>query len=691
MTHSPWLHRLQRRWFPARGPRRRPVAPCLERLEDRVTPTTITVGPTAANLVTAIDTADHLAGPVTLVLAKGADYVLTAPDDSGANPEDHNWYGPDGLPAIDNNITLIGNGATIERDPNARSPFRLFYVSGGEELPPGSLTLQDVTLKGGLAQGGNGGGGSGGGLGAGGAIFNQGTLTLTGVTLNNNQALGGNGGNISGDIKVPVGSGGGMGSSGNATSGGGFGGNFPGFYGGHGGSGDPVAGGGGGGGGFLAGADGGPGSPGLGGIGGGNGGFGLVGDGGDGGPGDNFFDFGENGGNFGFGAGGGTGSGGGGGVGGGGGYSTQSFGGDGGFGGGGGAGAPFANFEAYGGNGGFGGGGGGGGPFPGGGFGGFGGGSGGFFTGGGGGAGLGGAIFTMGAYPGQGVVTIADSTFTANMVQGGFGGTGANGGSGYGAALFNLDGSVTLSDDTLAANAVFPGGGGIGGGPNGQDPPGNPGGADGGAVYNLAFGNNINDGSPNTASLTLYNSILSDTIDGNDLINQASNGKGTNTAVLYGGSNLVQTSSLHIGNGITLTDPGVITIIDDPALGPLANNGGLTPTMLPASNSPALGAGSTALLPYGFGTYYTGGQGVLSKDQKGQPRLYGGRLDLGAAEFEGAKTQAPTPAPTAAGAAGDPAPSQSPQNAIWQMLDKLMMELLALDMAAGFMGGGPNP
>jgi hypothetical protein len=67
MNLSPWLHRLQRRWFSAPPhPTPRPVPPCLEFLEDHVTPTTITVGaPTATGpnpLISAIDTADRGAG-----------------------------------------------------------------------------------------------------------------------------------------------------------------------------------------------------------------------------------------------------------------------------------------------------------------------------------------------------------------------------------------------------------------------------------------------------------------------------------------------------------------------------------------------------------------------------------------------------------------------------------------------------
>jgi hypothetical protein len=90
----------------------------------------------------------------------------------------NNWYGPNGLPPIKSNVVINGNGAVIERDTAANTPdFRLFYVSGGMELPPGALEMDNVTLQNGIAQGGSSDLG-GGGLGAGGAIFNQGTLRL---------------------------------------------------------------------------------------------------------------------------------------------------------------------------------------------------------------------------------------------------------------------------------------------------------------------------------------------------------------------------------------------------------------------------------------------------------------------------------------------------------------------------------
>jgi hypothetical protein len=563
-------------------------------------------------LVGAISVADGIPGPVTINLAPNATYDLSAVD--------NNWYGPNGLPPITNDITIDGNGAIIERDANAPD-FRLFYVSGGlkGELHSGSLTLKDVTLEGGIARGGDGEFGGGGGLGAGGAIFNQGVLNLFAVTLTNNQAAGGNGGAGFG------GGGGGIGgSAGLSGAGGGFGGNFVGGFGGAGAQGGPGSGGGGGG--FVGGADaitilGG----GLGGFG-GHGGGGFGGAAGDGGSGSLPVN-------------GGAGGAGGGGVGGGGGGTSESEIGDGGsFGFGGQAGpGPITNAGGggFGGGGGSGYGGGGGGFGAGGGSsfsinsqtfggsGGFGGGSGGGLGsqsgGGGGGSGLGGAIFNMGddqsasAIGGPPTIgpdcTLIDCTLTGNTAQGGNGAGDGGGGSGFGGGLFNLDGFVYLADDTLDGNTAAGGNGAVPAGATGAA-------ADGNEVYNLAFGNNIPDGVPTSAAVGLSNSILADGRGGKELASGAVNSNGANTAIIGGSTNLVE--SLAPGN--STIGANVIAAAGSPQLGPLQNNGGPTPTMALTTTSIAFGAGDAndSLVP--------------ATDQRGLARVLFGRLDLGAYE-----------------------------------------------------------
>ena len=204
----------------------RRVALTLETLEHRLAPAVFNVGPgNVTTLINDINTANGNGQVNTIALAASSTYDLTQVNNV--------WYGPDGLPPISSNLTIQGNGATIERDATAPN-FRLFYVSGGtaggsESLPAGQLTLENVTLEGGKAQGGNGGNGEdggGGGAGLGGAIYNQGHLDLAGVTLTANTAQGGSGGQ-----NGPLGDGGGGGLGGNGgdagqDGGGGGGGGF---------------------------------------------------------------------------------------------------------------------------------------------------------------------------------------------------------------------------------------------------------------------------------------------------------------------------------------------------------------------------------------------------------------------------------------------------------------------------------
>jgi hypothetical protein len=579
----------------------------MEPLEDRVTPsTTIVVNDASGgmdnpanvtvlklgNNVTlrdAINAADNTggSGAYTILLPVNQTITFTSPVNnttitSNNTVQNQNWYGPNALPAITSNITLSGDGDTLAI---SGSNMRFFYVSGGPTftggaLPAGSLELDNLTLEGGVAQGGNGGSGGGGGLGAGGAIFNQGNLILNSDTLTNNQAIGGNGGSgiFSG--------GGGMGSSADsAGDGGGFGGNFsiPGGP-----QGGTAAAGGGGGADFQQAVNGGNASGLNGGTGGGLGGFGgagtsafngggggAAGDGGGGGGGESG---GVGGAGGGFGSGGAvgisSGGGGGGGIGGGG---AASMGGGGGGGGG------------FGGGAGGGAGGGGAGGFGGGGavnnsdLGGFGGGQGGFGTGAGGGAGLGGGIFSM-----FGSVTILNSTLSGNTAQGGSGGGGGAGGSGYGGSIFNLDGTATLTYVTVANNSALSGAGGTGG---------KAGNADGGGVYNLAFGNTITQGGANTATLTLFNSVIGQNNGGNNLVNDAANAKNTNLAQISGSSSAVQGGVEQLGNGLNLVAAGAITVTSAPLLETaLANNGGLTQTLAPLSGSPIVGAGIASLV-----------------------------------------------------------------------------------------------
>jgi FG-GAP repeat len=524
--------------------------------------------------------------PYTIVLSNTT-YTLTARDNAD--------FGFNGLPSVTSEITIQGNGATIGRSSAGGTPtFRLFFVA-----PTGDLTLQNVTLQGGLAKGGNGGdaasGGGGGGAGLGGAVYNRGRLTVTGSTLTNNTAQGGNGGNSpGGPASNGAGGGGGLGGNG----GGSIGGNL-------------IAGGGGGG----SGGDGGLGSSAC---------NPCVGSGGGGGGGDQIGGNGGNGSQSGMGGAGGLNNGGAGGEspgnsfngdpgsgigGGGGGSASSGAAGDGNIGGGGGGAGAFGfggNVAVFSGLGGFGGGGGGGdspttfgnkGGFGGGGgggfgAGGFGGGNGGFATGGGGGgAGMGGAIFSD-----AGLLVVTNSTLSTNFATGGAPGAGISfsaptAGQGYGGGIFARNANVTINYVTLNNNSVTDGASvAVANG--------------GGSLYLMGDGQMATRGDPTTVSFGVTNTILANTPGGAsdafvNTINSGTTSPGTNN------NNLVEVNGSTPGSD-TNDLPGV-TQTADPLLGPLVLNApGNTPTHALLPGSPAIDQAVA--------------MGGVTTDQRGAPR-----------------------------------------------------------------------
>jgi hypothetical protein len=91
------------------------------------------------DLINKINTANQIPGADTLELAQGCTYELTWIEDM--------TNGNNGLPPILSEITINGNGATIERAENA-DHFRIFQVG-----TKASLTLNDLTIRNGYADG----------------------------------------------------------------------------------------------------------------------------------------------------------------------------------------------------------------------------------------------------------------------------------------------------------------------------------------------------------------------------------------------------------------------------------------------------------------------------------------------------------------------------------------------------------
>ncbi|MFI9007600.1 hypothetical protein ACIGNX_10270 [Actinosynnema sp. NPDC053489] len=137
----------------------------------------------AGSLVAAVTAANASPEPDTLSLTAGCVYTLTGP----AVPA-----GEEGLPRISGELTVLGNGATIRRAPDAPQ-FRLIANWG-------TLTLSRVTLTGGHAPDGVGvdssgqdssgqdSSGQGNAGGSGGAIQNWGPLTIADSVLTGNRS-----------------------------------------------------------------------------------------------------------------------------------------------------------------------------------------------------------------------------------------------------------------------------------------------------------------------------------------------------------------------------------------------------------------------------------------------------------------------------------------------------------------------
>jgi hypothetical protein len=248
MTFKQWLRkvfgpRMQNSRASRRGKSRQPLrhrcVPRLELLEDRLAPATLVVNSPADNTTSG----DHLLTLREAIRSVNQGSLV----DSSASGQVTGSFGTSNTiqfaSSIDGQTIFLQSGVATNVGPSAfqigntlvidgetgltqgitvtrgsTTPFRLFYVTS-----TGDLTLNGLTLSGGLALGGNGGstgGGSGAGGGAagmGGAIFNQGALTILDSTLTGNIAQGGAGGS------APTMSGSGGGGGGGLGGPGGFG------------------------------------------------------------------------------------------------------------------------------------------------------------------------------------------------------------------------------------------------------------------------------------------------------------------------------------------------------------------------------------------------------------------------------------------------------------------------------------
>ncbi|TWU51875.1 choice-of-anchor Q domain-containing protein [Rubripirellula reticaptiva] len=167
---------------------------------------------------------------------------------------------------------------------------------------------------------------------------------------------------------------------------------------------------------------------------------------------------------------------------------------------------------------------------------------------------------------GGGIWNLGTMTVTNSTLSGNIGGIGSGGG------INNVSGTVTVTSSTLSGNSAFAGGG----------------------INNVS------------GTVTVNNSIVAGSTSGGDLV-----------GTFNGTFNLIQDGS----GGL------VDTIVGNPLLGPLANNGGPTLTHAISPVSPAFNAGDPAI-PFNVGEF----------DQRGSTpfsRVLFGRIDIGAFESSG--------------------------------------------------------
>lgn len=166
-------------------------------------------------------------------------------------------------------------------------------------------------------------------------------------------------------------------------------------------------------------------------------------------------------------------------------------------------------------------------------------------------------------------VVIENSTISGNQ---------ATAGNGGGVYLYSLYGSFTIRHSTVAGNSATGTGGGL---------------------------------FTRTGPLAVEHTIV-----GN---NTAAANPDLGTAA--DGSFALAFSLVETPGTANLGDNGGNVFNQDPQLGPLQDNGGPARTHLPAATSPAVNAGNPAFAP------------PPSTDQRGFPRVAGGRIDIGAVEI----------------------------------------------------------
>ncbi len=203
--------------------------------------------------------------------------------------------------------------------------------------------------------------------------------------------------------------------------------------------------------------------------------------------------------------------------------------------------------------------------------------------------GLGGGIFSAGQVEMTNCTVAVNSAVGGNGSGGAYPGPGYAGGGGFGGGVYNTNGVFLGMNITVATNSVLSGA-------PAYD-----------ATPSVSLGGNV---ANTNGTLWLANSLLA---------YAGTNGNAWG-AITDGGYNISSdgTANFQSGSSFNFTDPLLL---------PLANNGGFTPTMALALDSPAVDSGSTT--------------GAPSTDQRGVPRPMGSGVDIGSYELVSSRFVAP--------------------------------------------------
>lgn len=195
-------------------------------------------------------------------------------------------------------------------------------------------------------------------------------------------------------------------------------------------------------------------------------------------------------------------------------------------------------------------------------------------------------------------LTITDSTISGNTSD-------EDGG---GIAVDSAGGNLTVANSTIAGNSAAGAGAAVRYATT--------------AAANFLLSNSTVSGNTGTtggavdidaaAVLTVSDSVIANSTGVDDLV--------TNGATVTVNYSLVEDPDTAAAARLA-AGTGNLTGVD-PQLGPLANNGGTTLTMLPAAASPVIGAGSP------------GSTSALATDQRGLARVSGPRIDIGSVEVQ---------------------------------------------------------